>query len=390
MKKLIFLVVLILASNVYSATTVTQMVQYVRLVTGEPNKDISIYHDTVAYRWISMARQKVCRLNGLYEKTSTILVTSANISNMTFSLSADFAYMKKVFVWDNSQWYDITDKARVYSLTQGPQTAQLQIPQIGLVPNYVIASLPYGVLDISLPRAKSITSVSMKIGNGQQGSSTYNTIIPLFPAGIDTISPFSYIFHDLGYGSTPRLLLSLRRGVAEVCDSIIYTGAASYDLDIDFSDPIGMMIRQDNIWQPAYYNPQFQVDTNANSFFTTFIKNSYVGAEPQLFVKGNDLVDGDVMRITYNRSLSQQDSVYVTYMGLLTSNDSIRIVYASIVPALTTGSATIDIPDDFIPDIMEQCLVYYYAYKKDYQESQANYMRLRQDMQIVRDRKDSQ
>ena len=120
-------------------------------------------------------------------------------------------------------------------------------------------------------------------------------------------------------------------------------------------------------WRPVYTNPFFQLDTNVSTYDIRWKHRDTA----KLYLRGQDLLDGDTVRVFYRKTLE--------------TGDTIKVEYRTIVPTQIMNVES-PIPDDLENFIIEEAMGYYFLWRKEPATAARIWEQVRIDMGVVRPR----
>jgi hypothetical protein len=165
---------------------------------------------------------------------------------------------------------------------------------------------------------------------------------------------------------TAHLIMKLG-GFQDKQTNIIFSpDSSTYRLPVDFRNLMGIMVWSGQ-WEPVQFSPLFGGDGTRLCDIHWKARDSAL-----LYLRGN-FAEGDSVRIFYQKTLD--------------TNDTVRVEYVSIPSDMLTADSVCHVPDDLEGFVIEEALGYYFAFKQDFQNSQATWERVRIDMGLIQPRK---
>lgn len=300
-----------------SADTLGGLLLNLRERVGEPDTNSSFFSDATGNRWINLGAASIWRLSQSGHRDS---VFRYHPDTNVFNLPATPA-IRSVHAQVGTRWYDITDD---------PQA-----------------------LELSVVRSDSVTLAFWdKIGG----------IDSVFT---DTTDCTDACDSTTANGSTvqyTRVYLRVGGFVPRSTDIAFSEDAATYKLPSDFRRTQGMIVRSNGEWTQAIEIPLFSVDTNYTSYF---VAQPHVDTN-LLYVRTQDLVDDDTMRVFY-------------WAGPI-SGDSVRISYYTQFVPMSADSVECLLDDNLENLAVEEAVRYYYDALRNETGSQLMLQSTRSDL----------
>ena len=220
---------------------------------------------------------------------------------------------------------------------------------------------------------------------------------------------FNYTVHQALVDSASVYLKGFLPGIDRRHDIVSENGVSTYQLPADFREIASVMIHSNGKWWAALANPSLVNDTDVFSYTV----NQHGIDSSDVYIKGEDLLAGDTIRVTYRGGLRAGDVIKVVYRGGLLADDTIRVIYqgalrdddtirviyqgalrdgdtlrveylAAATSMGTDTNAICQVPTDLQGFIVEEALGYYYGYLRMFQQQALIWQWVRIDMGVAR------